>query len=68
MIAGYAVRARCFCGAPQAYLHLRTKEPFYVRCARCGARGPVVHSAECAVKEWNGHVDDVANGGKEAGE
>lgn len=62
MITGYSVSACFFCGAPQPYLHLRTEKPCFVRCGRCGAQGPHLETADEAVKGWNEHVDDAANG------
>lgn len=52
-----------FCGARQPFLHLRTEKPCFVRCGRCGARGPKSETPDEAVRAWNEHVDDVANGG-----
>lgn len=62
MITGYKVRYCSFCGATQPYLHLHTEKPCFVRCGRCGAQGPRSETPDEAVKGWNEHVDDAANG------
>lgn len=57
MIAGYKVNHCPFCKTPQQHLHLRTKDPFYVRCSNCGAQGPHTDDQKSAVDKWNEAID-----------
>lgn len=53
MITGFNVLPCRFCGADQKYLQVSVNEPSCVRCAKCGARGPVKEKQEEAVAAWN---------------
>lgn len=61
MITGFSVCCCPFCHTVQAYLHLKTREPCFVRCGKCGAHGPHAATPEKAVELWNGYAIEVVN-------
>ena len=59
MITGYNVVPCTFCGTRKEHLHLHTKKPCFVRCGRCGARGPTSRTPQWAVIAWNVRRDET---------
>lgn len=58
MITGYFVAPCVICDAKQKDLHLKTSPPCYVRCGKCGHKGPEQPTKGSAVFSWNvEHVD-----------
>ena len=62
MITGFKVVPCPYCGADVRLLHLHQQDemPRFVRCGKCGARGPTADTAEEAVIMWNERPDGVA--------
>lgn len=55
MITGYKLERCPFCKAAQACLRL-SRNPWQVRCVRCGAEGPEAKSVDEAIDKWNSYT------------